>query len=107
MSTDSPSPKNRQNRKQRKKYVSTLNEESELQRKKSAIEQQIRHRRRRRYTAYLLFVLAGLTIVSHLLTHAGAITIIADRGLADILIGYPTGGVLGVAGLMLLPAQGY
>lgn len=64
-------------------------------------------RRRRRLTAYGLMVLGLLIAGSHVLTHAGAFQLLPNAALGDILIGYPTGGILVVVGLAMLPAQRY
>jgi hypothetical protein len=64
-------------------------------------------RQRRRYIAYGLMALGVLIAGTHLLEHAGAFQVIDNNALQDILIGYPTGGILFVVGLALLPAQRY
>ena len=64
-------------------------------------------RQRRRYIAYGLMAVGVLIAGSHLLEHAGAFQVLDSMALQDILIGYPTGGILLVLGLVLLPAQRY
>lgn len=64
-------------------------------------------RRRRRFTAYGLMMLGGVIAVSHLLEHLGAFQLLPNPALQDILLGYPTGGLLLVIGLAMLPAQKY
>lgn len=107
MSAQRPSEDNRRQRVEKAEYARNISREAKLQQQKAQAEQRWRQRRRRRFTAYTLFALAGIVALSHVLTHAGAFTIIANKGLADLIIGYPTAGVLAVAGLVLLPAQRY
>ena len=64
-------------------------------------------RQRRRYVAYGLMALGVLVAGSHLLEHAGVFQVLDNMALQDILIGYPTGGILFVIGLARLPAQRY
>ena len=107
MSKQGPPENNRQSRKQREEYVRNLSQATDAIAKKRKIEEQIQHRQNRRRIAYVLFVVGCIVAASHVLTHAGALTIIANEGLADLAIGYPTAGLLILAGLMLLPAQKY
>lgn len=64
-------------------------------------------RRRRRFTSYGLMVLAVVIASSHLLEHLGVIELLPNPALQDLLIGYPTAGVLLVIGLAMLPAERY
>lgn len=107
MSDPGRSERNRRSRKQRGESVRNFAQQAEALDKKRKLDERMQHRRRRRLTAYVLFVVASLVAVSHVLTHAGALTIIANEGIADLTIGYPTAGILAFAGLMLLPAQRY
>lgn len=64
-------------------------------------------RRRRRFTAYGLMALGLLIAGSHVLEHAGVFQLLPNPTLQDLLLGYPTGGILVVIGLAMLPAQKY
>lgn len=64
-------------------------------------------RRRRRFLAYALMALGAIVGGSHVLEHAGAFRLLPNPALQDIILGYPTAGVLVVVGLMMLPAQRY
>ena len=64
-------------------------------------------RQRRRYVAFALMGLGVLIAASHVLEHAGAFQLLGNEALQDILLGYPTGGILFVIGLARLPAQKY
>jgi len=56
----------------------------------------------RRVTSWSLFALAALIAAQHLVAHAGWRPIPLSMGWQDILIGYPTAGVLLVVGLLAL-----
>lgn len=64
-------------------------------------------RRRRRFTAYFLMALGVLVAGSHVLSHAGLFQLMQNSTMEDFLIGYPTGGIRVVVGLVMLPAQRY
>ncbi len=64
-------------------------------------------RRNRSRTAYILMVVGVVVAGSHILEHLGVIRLLPNAALQDILIGYPTAGVLVVLGLAMLPAQKY
>lgn len=61
----------------------------------------------KRRTAYALMVLALVVAVSHLLEHLDVIQILPNPAAQDLLLGYPTAGILLVIGLILLPADKY
>ncbi|NUP30390.1 MAG: hypothetical protein HOV66_18715 [Streptomycetaceae bacterium] len=54
--------------------------------------------------AIALFCLAVAIAVSHVLEHAGAFQLMSP-GWQDLLLGYPTAGLLAIIGGMLLPAN--
>lgn len=64
-------------------------------------------RQRRRYIAYGLMALGVLIAGSHVLEHAGLFTLLPNPTMQDLILGYPTGGILVVVGLAMLPAQRY
>lgn len=64
-------------------------------------------RRRRRLLAYTLMALGVLVAGSHILEHLGAFQLLPNPTLQDLVLGYPTGGLLVVVGLAMLPAQRY
>ena len=68
---------------------------------------EIQRLRRRRFLAYGLIALGVLVAGSHLLEHLDVIQVLDNKALQDLLIGYPTGGLLVVLGLVLLPADKY
>jgi hypothetical protein len=55
---------------------------------------------RRRFFGWTLVALAVLVGVSHWLAHVGVLY--EDTGLYDLTIGYPTAGLLGIAGAIVL-----
>ncbi len=55
---------------------------------------------RRRIFGWALVALAVLVGVTHWLAHLGALY--EDSGLYDLTIGYPTAGLLGIAGAIVL-----
>ena len=63
--------------------------------------ERVRKRKRRRVTAYSLFVTGGLVAVSHLLEHLGVIRLMNPTA-EDLLLGYPMASVLLVAGAISL-----
>ena len=60
-------------------------------------------RERQKRLAIGLMVLSVLVLVSHWLRHLGAISMPMDPVVQDIVIGYPTGALLGIFGLYKLP----
>jgi hypothetical protein len=58
---------------------------------------------RRRWLAYGLFSLAVLVAVSHVVEHGGYLRLLSP-GMEDLLIGYPTAGLLAVLGAIVLPS---
>lgn len=60
-----------------------------------------RRRRRRQVLATVLFGLAGLVLVSHLLEHVGVLRLMSPAA-QDILVGYPTAGLLAIVGGIML-----
>lgn len=67
----------------------------------------LQRRQRMRLLARALLVAAVMLGASHVLTHLGALMLIPNQGLADLVIGYPSAALLGLLGLMLLPAERY
>ena len=64
-------------------------------------------RRLKRRLAYVLMVLGALVGVSHVLEHMDVFEILPNPTAQDLLLGYPTAGLLIVVGLVLLPAEKY
>lgn len=67
----------------------------------AARAERLRLRKRRRVTAYRLFAAAGIVATSHLLEHLGVIRLF-DSTAEDLLVGFPTAGLLAVAGAIAL-----
>ncbi len=58
--------------------------------------------RRRRFASWALIIAGVVVGVSHWFEHFGLLKIFS-LGVEDLLIGYPTGALLAIGGLMLLP----
>ena len=101
-----PPGSGRERRRTSAEYQANLHREAKAQDAAAQREVRIRKRHRRRWIARGLLVAAVLVAVSHALEHADAFRLLSP-GWQDILIGYPTAGVLAVVGLMLLPAEKY
>lgn len=57
---------------------------------------------KRRIGCWVLFVVAALMAVNHLLAHAGTRFLPIGMGKQDIFLGYPMAALLALAGLMAL-----
>jgi hypothetical protein len=57
---------------------------------------------RDRIVGWTLVTLAAVVAVTHWLQHVGAITVLRPEARADLLIGYPTAGILGLLGVIVL-----
>jgi len=62
-------------------------------------------RRRKRRLAWVFFALGAVVGVSHLLEHLDVIQVLPNPTAQDLLLGYPTAGLLIVIGLIMLPAE--
>ena len=67
----------------------------------AARAERLRLRKRRRAAAYSLFAAAGIVAASHVLEHLGVIRLFNPTA-EDLLLGYPTAGVLAVVGAISL-----
>lgn len=65
------------------------------------INRQLRSWSPRRILSWTLMILAGVIVVQHLLAHAGEQPLPFSMGWQDILVGYPTAALLGLAGAVL------
>lgn len=59
----------------------------------------------RRITSWTLFGLALLIAIQHVVAHSGWRPLPISMGWQDLLVGYPTAGVLAIAGAILLDAR--
>lgn len=59
----------------------------------------------RRITSWSLFGLALLVLVQHLLAHVGWRPLPLSMGWQDLLVGYPTAGLLAITGAFMLEAR--
>lgn len=59
----------------------------------------------RRITSWSLFGLALVVVVQHLLAHTGWRPIPVSMGWQDLLVGYPTAGLLAIVGAFMLEAR--
>jgi len=66
------------------------------------LQQQMNAWTRRRVVAWGLMLLGVVIALQHILAHSGWRPLPVSMGWQDILIGYPMGGLLVVAGAMLL-----
>jgi len=64
-------------------------------------------RRRKRRLAWVFIALGAVVGVSHLLEHLDVIQVLPNPTAQDLLLGYPTAGLLIVIGLIMLPAEKY
>lgn len=78
-------------------------EQTEAELRRAAWEK----RRTKRRLAYLLMALGAIIGISHILEHLDVLEILPNPTAQDLLLGYPTAGLLIVVGLILLPAQKY
>ena len=102
--------KSSQPREARRRAAARATRAHAVQREQEAVDEGRRaweKRRRRRFTAYGLMVLGLLIAGSHVLEHAGAYQLLPNPTMSDIFLGYPTGGVLLIIGLAMLPAQSH
>lgn len=66
-----------------------------------------RKRQAKRRAAFVLMALGVVVAGSHLLEHLNVFQLLPNPAAQDLLLGYPTAGVLLVVGLILLPAERY
>lgn len=78
---------------------------SDQERWKREAQKQLTQWTPRRLIAWSLFVLAAVIAVQHLLAHAGMRPLPFGMGKQDLLIGYPTAGLLALAGGIILGAK--
>ncbi len=78
----------------------TVAGETQRQQAAAAIRHDYTRQRRRHIAAYVLFALAVLIAVTHLLEHWGVFQLMAPT-LQDLLLGWPMAGVLGIAGAIV------
>jgi hypothetical protein len=64
-------------------------------------------RQTKRRLAYVCIILGAVVGISHVLEHLDVITVLPNPTAQDLLLGYPTAGLLVVIGLILLPAERY
>lgn len=64
-------------------------------------------RRLKRRLAFACVALGLMVGFSHLLEHLDIIELLPNPVAQDLLVGYPTAGLLIVVGLILLPAESY
>lgn len=70
--------------------------------KRSEVEQQLSGWSKRRVLSWSLFSLGLVVAGQHLLAHAGWRPLPVSMGWQDLLVGYPTAGVLALVGLLVL-----
>lgn len=84
--------------------------QDEARARETQLAQEVAHReawerrRRRKVLAYVLFALALIVVVTHILEHAGVFQLFSP-GLEDVLVGYPTAFVLVVMGAIALGTE--
>lgn len=78
-------------------------EQAETEARREAWEK----RRRKRRLAWVFIALGMVVGVSHLLEHLDVIEVLPNPTAQDLLLGYPTAGLLIVIGLIMLPAERY
>ena len=70
--------------------------------RKSDIDRQLSNWSKRRIASWALFVTAAIVLVQHWLAHMGFQPLGKNMGWQDLLIGYPTGGLLAIVGLVIM-----
>lgn len=70
--------------------------------KRRSIDKQLSLWSKRRVLSWSLFALAGIVAAQHVLAHSGFGPMPISMGWQDLLIGYPTAGLLAIAGGMAL-----
>ena len=70
--------------------------------KRSDIDKQLSNWSKRRIASWSLFAAALIILLQHWLAHLGFHPLGPPGALQDILIGYPTGAILGVLGLIVM-----
>jgi hypothetical protein len=94
----SASRRGRQNRLQVRQMTSDLRQEADAQQRAADFARRYRRWVLRRISGYCLGGLGVVIILVHVVMHLGNITVIP---LQDLLIGYPTGAVFIVVGLII------
>lgn len=78
--------------------------ETRLAQEAAAYRAQWQRKQRRKVLAYVLFALAPIIVITHILEHVGVFQLFNPR-LEDLLIGYPTALVMMVAGAIALGTE--
>lgn len=79
--------------------------EQDRARSQRDIDRQLNNWTWRRITSWSLFGLALLVLVQHLLAHVGWRPLPLSMGWQDLLVGYPTAGLLAIVGAFTLEAR--
>jgi len=78
--------------------------ETRLAQEAAAFRADWQHKQRKKVLAYVLFVLAAIVVVTHVLEHVGVFQLF-NPGLEDLLIGYPTALLMLIAGAIALGTE--
>lgn len=78
--------------------------ETQLAQQAAAFRAEWRKKQRHKVFAYVMFALAPIVVVTHILGHADVIRLFNPR-LEDLLIGYPTAFAMVVAGAIALGTE--
>ncbi|MDQ2706470.1 MAG: hypothetical protein M3Z25_02015 [Actinomycetota bacterium] len=88
----------RQQRVETRAMEANLRHEAELQQRAADFNRRYRHLMMRRIAGFTVAGVGGAMILVHVVMHLGNITLFP---LQDLLIGYPTGGILMLIGLIV------
>lgn len=81
-----------------------LARETQLSQEAAAFRAEWQRKKRMKVVAYVLFALAPIIVITHILEHVGVFQLFNPR-LEDLLIGYPTALVLLVLGAIALGTE--
>lgn len=79
-------------------------QETQLAQEAAAYRATWQRRKRRKVLAYVLFALAPIVVVTHILEHGGVFQLFSP-GLEDVLVGYPTAFLMVIMGAMALGVE--
>ena len=90
----------RQRVERRRSGESAQARETQQAQREAAARVSYRQQQRRHRIAYVLFAVAAVMAISHVLEHAGAYRLLAP-GLDDLAVGWPMAGVIAIIGAIV------
>lgn len=89
----------------RSRRATMTQSQQEYARTQRDINRQLSGWTRRRIAAWVLFGLALLIVVQHLLAHSGWRPLPFSMGWQDLLVGYPMAGLIAILGAFIVEAR--